>query len=117
MQIFCVEALNDALVVATPLIMNTDQGAQFTSASFTNRLKDKGIAISMDSKGHAIDNVMIERLWRTVKYSHHIISSAILPSQIGLTNPAKEAKSQDTTRPRKLTDSPKPFTILFNHSL
>lgn len=65
---FCVEALEAALEGGTPEIMNTDQGSQFTGREFTNRLKDRGVAISMDGKGRAIDNVMIERLWRTVKY-------------------------------------------------
>jgi putative transposase len=65
---FCVEALDEALSKASPEIMNTDQGSQFTSHEFTNRLIHKGVAISMDGKGRAIDNVMIERLWRTVKY-------------------------------------------------
>lgn len=65
---FCVEALDDALQLATPEIFNTDQGSQFTSREHTEKLASHGIAISMDGKGRAIDNVMIERLWRTVKY-------------------------------------------------
>lgn len=65
---FCLEALDEALDKTQPEIMNTDQGSQFTSREFTGRLKAKGVAISMDGKGRAIDNVMIERLWRTVKY-------------------------------------------------
>jgi putative transposase len=65
---FCVAALEDALGTTTPEIMNTDQGAQFTSRNFTGLLTKHGVAISMDGKGRAIDNVMIERLWRTVKY-------------------------------------------------
>jgi putative transposase len=65
---FCVEALDDALQFATPEIFNTDQGSQFTSREHTEKLKSHGVAISMDGKGRAIDNVMIERLWRTVKY-------------------------------------------------
>jgi putative transposase len=65
---FCVEALEEALGQATPEIMNTDQGAQFTSRDFTNLLGKHGVSISMDGKGRAIDNVMIARLWRTVKY-------------------------------------------------
>lgn len=65
---FCVEALADALQSATPEIFNTDQGAQFTSREHTEKLKEHGVAISMDGKGRAIDNVMIERFWRTVKY-------------------------------------------------
>jgi len=65
---FCVEALDEALERATPEIFNTDQGAQFTSREFTGRLLDHGVAISMDGKGRALDNVMIERLWRSLKY-------------------------------------------------
>ena len=65
---FCVEALEEALSNGRPEIFNTDQGSQFTSREFTETLKSKDVAISMDGKGRAIDNVMIERLWRTVKY-------------------------------------------------
>ena len=65
---FCVEALNEALEMATPEIFNTDQGSQFTSREHTETLKSHGVVISMDGKGRATDNVMIERLWRTVKY-------------------------------------------------
>jgi putative transposase len=65
---FCLEALGDALRGATPVIFNTDQGVQFTSRAFTQVLKDKQIQISMDGKGRALDNVFVERLWRTVKY-------------------------------------------------
>lgn len=65
---FCVEALEAALARGTPEIFNTDQGAQFTSRDFTRKLDEAAIAISMDGKGRALDNVMIERLWRTVKY-------------------------------------------------
>lgn len=65
---FCVTALDWALKKAKPEIFNSDQGAQFTSQVFTNRLSAHGIAISMDGKGRALDNVFIERLWRTVKY-------------------------------------------------
>lgn len=65
---FCVEALEEALQHERPEIFNTDQGAQFTSKLFTSCLESRGVAISMDGRGRAIDNVMIERLWRTVKY-------------------------------------------------
>lgn len=65
---FCIEAVEDSFQHGVPEIFNTDQGAQFTSRDFTNVLKAQGISISMDGKGRAIDNVMIERLWRTVKY-------------------------------------------------
>ena len=66
---FCVEALEEALEIhEQPAIFNTDQGSQFTSEEFTNVLKERQIKISMDGKGRWIDNVFIERLWRTLKY-------------------------------------------------
>ena len=66
--VFCLAALNQALTQGQPLIFNTDQGAQFTSIAFTNRLLESNIQISMDGRGRALDNIFIERLWRTVKY-------------------------------------------------
>ncbi len=66
---FCVSALESALRrQGRPQIFNTDQGSQFTSEAFTGVLKDAGVAISMDGKGRAMDNIMVERLWRSVKY-------------------------------------------------
>jgi putative transposase len=66
---FCVEALEDAMTrYGTPGIFNTDQGSQFTSFDFTEALKDAGVRISMDGKGRWMDNVFIERLWRSLKY-------------------------------------------------
>lgn len=66
---FCVEALEEALgKFGPPEIFNTDQGSQFTSEDWTTPLKAAGVAISMDGKGRWIDNVFIERLWRSVKY-------------------------------------------------
>jgi putative transposase len=65
---FCVSVLNRALQVAKPEIFNTDQGSQFTSCAFTGILKEREIAISMDGRGRALDNIFVERLWRSVKY-------------------------------------------------
>jgi putative transposase len=66
---FCVEALEEALRrFGPPEIFNTDQGSQFTSEDWTTPLKAAGVAISMDGKGRWIDNIFIERLWRSVKY-------------------------------------------------
>jgi len=66
---FCIDCLEDALAQQpAPKIFNTDQGSQFTSDEFTQVLRDHKVKISMDGKGRALDNVMIERLWRTVKY-------------------------------------------------
>jgi putative transposase len=67
---FCVAALDWALQQGQPEIFNTDQGAQFTSEAFTSRLEKRGVKISMDGRGRAMDNIFIERLWRTVKYDH-----------------------------------------------
>jgi len=65
---FCIEALNEAMTLSQPSIFNTDQGVQYTSKHFLKPLKDAGIKISMDSKGRALDNIFVERLWRSVKY-------------------------------------------------
>ena len=65
---FCVEALEEALSQGKPDIFNTDQGSQFTSAAFTDRLLEQGIGISMDGKGRYLDNIFVERLWRSIKY-------------------------------------------------
>lgn len=72
---FCIKALDDALKISTPDIFNTDQGSQFTSAEFTGRLEDEGIKISMDGRGRALDNIFVERLWRTVKYEEVYLKS------------------------------------------
>ncbi len=65
---FCMTALDRALESSRPEIFNTDQGCQYTSIQFTDRLKEHGIQISMDGRGRCFDNIMIERLWRSVKY-------------------------------------------------
>ncbi len=67
---FCTRALERALKKGTPTIFNTDQGCQFTSKEFTGVLEDKGIQISMDGRGRALDNIFVERLWRSVKYEN-----------------------------------------------
>jgi putative transposase len=66
---FCVDCLEDALRHhGKPEIFNSDQGSQFTSAAFTSVLKHESVAISMDGRGRALDNIFVERLWRNVKY-------------------------------------------------
>jgi putative transposase len=65
---FCLAALDEALSRSAPEVFNTDQGSQFTAQAFTGRLQEAGVAISMDGRGRALDNVFIERLWRSVKY-------------------------------------------------
>src|SRR4029077_11481312 len=65
---FCTEMLEEALRGGRPEIFSTDQGGQFTAAAFTGRLESAGVAVSMDGRGRELDNVFVERLWRTVKY-------------------------------------------------
>lgn len=65
---FCIEAVEQALQRGRPLIFNSDQGVQFTALNFTSLLEKAEIQISMDGKGRALDNIFIERLWRTLKY-------------------------------------------------
>ena len=84
---FCVAALRQALTGdRRPAIFNTDQGAQFTCEAFTRVLADAGIAISMDGVGRAFDNIMVERLWRTVKYEDVYLRDYETPAEarIGL---------------------------------
>ena len=80
---FCIEALEEALQrYGPPEIFNTDQGAQFTSAAFTGVLKEHGIAISMDGKGRWLDNVFVERLWRSVKYEDVYLHAYETPTEL-----------------------------------
>ena len=66
---FCTDALDEALALhGKPEIFNTDQGSQFTSFAFTGRLQAAGIRVSMDGRGRCMDNIFIERLWRSLKY-------------------------------------------------
>ena len=65
---FCTEMLEEALGSGKPEVFNTDQGVQFTASGFTGRLESAGVAVSMDGRGRALDNVFVERLWRSVKY-------------------------------------------------
>ena len=85
---FCIEALEEALQrYGAPEIFNTDQGSQFTSEAFTGVLKEHGINISMDGKGRWVDNVFVERLWRSVKYEDVYLRAYETPAELraGLT--------------------------------
>ena len=85
---FCVDCLEEALQrYGNPEIFNTDQGCQFTSESFTGVLKAHDIAISMDGRGRALDNIFVERLWRSVKYEDVYLKgySNTMELMIGLT--------------------------------
>jgi putative transposase len=72
---FCLEMLEEALEGGRPEIFNTDQGVQFTAEAFTGCLERAGVAVSMDGRGRALDNVFVERLWRSVKYEDIYIRS------------------------------------------
>lgn len=67
---FCQEMLEEALGRGTPSVFNTDQGVQFTAAAWTSRLERAGVSVSMDGKGRCLDNIFVERLWRSVKYEY-----------------------------------------------
>ncbi len=83
---FCLEGLERALAYATPDIFNTDQGVQFTARAFTTRVEAAGVRVSMDGRGRALDNVFIERLWRSLKYEDiYIRDYASVPElEVGL---------------------------------
>ncbi len=67
---FCLDMLEEALSQGRPEVFNTDQGVQFTAEAFTGRLQSAGVAVSMDGRGRCLDNVFVERLWRSVKQEH-----------------------------------------------
>jgi putative transposase len=67
---FCLDMLEEALGQGKPEIFNTDQGTQFTAQAWTSRVEAAGVKVSMDGKGRCLDNVFVERLWRTVKHEH-----------------------------------------------
>lgn len=71
---FCVEALEEALTISTPEYFNVDQGSQFSSPQFFQPILDRKIKYSMDGRGRYLDNIFVERLWRTVKYENIFIS-------------------------------------------
>jgi putative transposase len=78
---FCIEALEEALSKGLPEIFNSDQGSQFTSPEFTEKLTKKKIQISMDGKGRCLDNIFVERLWRSVKYEEVYIKNYATPKE------------------------------------
>ncbi|MDK2906633.1 MAG: putative transposase [Petrotoga sp.] len=81
---FVLEAVNMAFKIATPTIMNSDQGSHFTSFKYTKLIEGAGARISMDSKGRALDNAITERLWRTVKYEEVYINDYDSPREARL---------------------------------
>jgi putative transposase len=79
---FCLVGLDRALASGKPIIFNSDQGSQFTSQEFTGRLQSQDIQISMDGRGRALDNIFVERLWRSVKYEHVYLYDYANPKEV-----------------------------------
>jgi len=111
---FCIEALDEALSKhEKPEIFNTDQGSQFTSEAFTGRLKEEGIAISMDGKGRWCDNVFVERFWRSIKYEH-VYLHAYESVQEARTKIGRYIDFYNTTRPHSSLNAFTPDQVYFN---
>jgi putative transposase len=111
---FCLEALGEALSRnEKPEIFNTDQGSQFTCEPFTGRLKENGIAISMDGKGRWRDNVFVERIWKSIKYEevylHAYASVAEARNSIG-----RYIEFYNSTRPHSSLKALTPDQVYFN---
>jgi putative transposase len=109
---FCISALERALSKGTPEIFNSDQGVQFTSKSFTGRLKEGGIRISQDGRGRFWDNIFIERLWRSVKYEEvYLKDYANVPEAIG--ELGKYFSYYNTQRPHQALGYQAPEKVFF----
>ena len=110
---FCLEALEEAFAkYGQPEIFNTDQGSQFTSEAFTNALKARGVAISMDGKGAWRDNVFVERLWRSIKYEEVYLHAydSVSHAKAGL---ARYIDFYNTRRPHSSLDKKTPDEFYF----
>ena len=79
---FCLEGLEKAFAYGRPEIFNTDQGSQFTSLDFTARVLKSGAALSMDGRGRALDNIFVERFWRTIKYEDIYLKGYMTPREV-----------------------------------
>jgi putative transposase len=114
---FCVEALEEAIIkYGAPEIFNSDQGSQFTSNDFTTVLKAHGIKISMDGKGRWVDNVFVERLWRSVKYEEVYLHAyeSVAAARAGI---ARYLEFYNTRRPHSSLAGQTPDTAYFKNTL
>lgn len=111
---FCIEALEESLSLNVPDIFNSDQGSQFTSPEFTGRLEEKNVRISMDGKGRCLDNIFVERFWRTVKYEDIYLRdySSPLEVQQGL---KEYFRFYNHNRPHQSLDYKTPAEIYFEN--
>lgn len=111
---FCIEAVEDALQRhGKPKIFNTDQGSQFTSQQFVNLIQGHGIQISMDGKGRWVDNVLVERLWKSVKYEEVYLHAydSVSQARQGLQS---YLKFYNERRPHSSLDGKTPDSVYFN---
>jgi len=118
---FCVEALNEALArYGKPEIFNTDQGSQFTSVDFTGVLKAAEIAISMDGRGRCMDNIFIERLWRSLKYeavylfelTDGFVAERVIGEWIDFYNTERPHSSFDGQTPAEVYGADRPVDMM-----
>ena len=118
---FCVEALHEAMArYGKPEIFNTDQGSQFTSLDFTGVLKDAHVTISMDGRGRCLDNIFIERLWRSLKYEavylHELtdgfVAERVIGEWIGFYNTGRPHSALDGRTPAEAYSAGKPVDMM-----
>jgi putative transposase len=110
-----VEALKEALKKAQPEIFNTDQGSQFTSRYFTGLLENYGIQVSMDGQGRYIDNLFIERLWRTLKYEE-VFLKAYQDAALARAEIAKYTRFYNNERPHQSLGYKTPADVYYANS-
>lgn len=111
---FCIEAVEEAIQrYGTPEIFNTDQGSQFTSQEFVGRIQGHGIQVSMDGKGRWVDNVFVERLWKSVKYEEVYLHAydSVSQAREGL---HRYFKFYNERRPHSSLDGKTPNSVYFN---
>jgi putative transposase len=109
---FCIAALRDALAIAKPDICNSDQGSQFTAKPFTDCLKGAYVRISMDGRGRALDNVFVERLWRSVKYEDVYLKDYRTPRE-SLEGLTKYFRFYNHERPHQSLDYRTPAEVFY----
>jgi len=111
---FCIEALEEALSKnEKPEVFNTDQGSQFTSEAFTGRLKEEGIKISMDGRGRWRDNVVVERIWKSIKYEE-VYLHAYASVNEARTSIARYLEFYNSIRPHSSLKALTPDQVYFN---
>ena len=109
---FCVSTLKKAMDISCPEIFNTDQGVQFTASAFTDVLKQRNVAVSMDGRGRAFDNIFVERLWRSVKYEEVYIRDYENVRE-AVNSIEKYFQFYNTERPHQSLDYKTPHEVYF----